>query len=543
MQIIPQIPQANSAGCIMSTFINSIQLRTSPAVIIPNGPQVSYKDLGSIIGHIQTAFLNPSSPLYKTATSSNSIAIALPNGLEFIAAFLAVTCSGRVAAPLNSNYKKNEFDFYLQDLQAKAVIVPKGTSKDANKEIIQAARINNTPLIEIWWSNARGRIEYEIFCEKSLESLYRSENLPTFENFSAVIPGQAHTDDVAMILHTSGTTGRPKAVPLTHANICKSMQNIVQTYDLSEKDRSYIVMPLFHVHGLIGGLLSSLMAGGSAIIPPKFSASVFWSDFDKYKANWYTAVPTIHIILLNTELPKKMPHLRFIRSCSLALAPSTFRKLEKAFKAPVIEAYAMTEASHQMCSNDLPGKGRRTPGTVGRPQGIDLVILNDNGDILKPGQVGEVSIRGENVTKGYLNNPKANNESFTKGYFRTGDQGELSDDGILTLKGRIKELINRGGEKISPIELDGVMLNHPSVDEAVAFGADDEKYGQVVHAAIVLKKGAKMDEKEFQDWMKQQISSFKVPTKVYFTKELPKTATGKIQRRIISQVFANKSKL
>ncbi len=526
----------------MSTFIDQIRISDNTSIIIPDGPQLSYKELGDVTGHLQTLFTNTLSPLYHLAKPQTSIAISLVNNLELVSSFLAITNASRIAAPLNPNYKKNEFDFYLDDLNAKAVILPKGAHNDKSSAIFQSAKEHDVLLVEIWWDDKRRRVEYEVFNHNSSKPLYSSLNQPVFVNNYDVFPGTAKPDEVALILHTSGTTGRPKTVPLTHANISKSMDNIANTYKLTKNDKTYIVMPLFHVHGLIGALLSTLHTQGSVIIPTRFSAHKFWDDFVKYGATWYSAVPTIHLILLNTKLPSPLPPIRFIRSCSSALAPATFHKLEKALNAPVLEAYAMTEASHQMTSNNLP-PGERKPGTVGQGQGVEIVILNDHGKVLPQGSIGEVSINGSNVTHGYANNPKANAESFTNGYFRTGDQGYLDGDKFLVLTGRIKELINRGGEKISPIELDGVLLGHPKVDEAVAFGVPDEKYGQAVNAAIVLKKGEELSAKELQSFVGEKLAKFKVPTKFFFIDKLPKTATGKIQRRKIAEVFASKSKL
>lgn len=316
------------------------------------------------------------------------------------------------------------------------------------------------------------------------------------------------------------------------------MKNIVKTYELTPKDCTLLVMPLFHVHGLICGLLSTLLSGGIAVIPRKFSASHFWQDFKENKCNWYTAVPTIHQILLRSP-PTQVPAIRFIRSCSSSLAPSTLHHLEEAFKAPVLEAYAMTEASHQMTSNPLPHNGPHKAGSVGLGQGVEVVILDEAGN---PAELGEVCIRGKNVTKGYLNNPEATASSFTKeGYFRTGDQGKKDKDGYLILTGRIKELINRGGEKISPIEVDSVMLSHPKIAEAVSFAVPDDMYGQEVHATVVLKHGLKDDvksiERELKAYCLTKLAKFKVPKRIYLTDVMPKTATGKIQRRKVCDVF------
>lgn len=298
-----------------------------------------------------------------------------------------------------------------------------------------------------------------------------------------------------------------------------------------------LVMPLFHVHGLLAGFLAPLYSGGSAVVPQGFSASSFWNDFITHKANWYTAVPTMHQILLKNPSPNPKPKLRFIRSCSSPLSPKIFHELEKTYDAPVLEAYAMTEAAHQMTSNPLP-PAKRVPGCVGIGHGVEVRILDQSGQEVPNGSEAEICIRGENVTKGYLNNPEANKSSFTaEGFFRTGDQGKKDDEGYITITGRIKELINKGGEKISPIELDNVMAQHPAVSEAVSFAIEDEMYGQDVGVAIVLKPGAQLKSHDLRQWMTQRVAKFKLPKKVFFTDNMPKTATGKIQRRMVADTM------
>lgn len=534
----------------MSTFITQIHQSEREAIVIPaSNTSISYKKLGDLIGHFQTFFNSTASPLYGKIPKGARVAISLENNLEFVVSFLTVTNFSRVASPLNPNYKESEIDFYLEDLQASVLIIGQ-IGKDGRNytDLLTSAAKRNIPVIQTWYDFNRGRVEYSIIDPKNKEEIFKSVNsIPVYYNNESKFPGIAKPDDVALILHTSGTTGRPKSVPLTHDNISTSMKNISGTYDLTPSDRTYIVMPLFHVHGLIGGLLSTLSTQGTVIIPIRFSAKAFWNDFTKFKATWYTAVPTIHQILLHVDRPNPLPKIRFIRSCSSALAPSTLEDLEKAFKAPVLEAYAMTEASHQMCSNFLPSKGERKPGTVGHGQGVEVVILDDDDNLLKSDEIGEVSIKGNNVTKGYLNNVKANSESFTKnGFFRTGDQGFLDSDGFLKLTGRLKELINRGGEKLSPIEIDSAILRNPYVKEVVAFGADDVKYGQIVKAAVVLTqegKDKKIGQPELKEYLKDRISSFKIPEQFYFLDAIPKTATGKIQRRNIAKIFSSESKL
>lgn len=533
---------------LTASFNDTFRVSDNVAVVIPEtGVEITYRDLSHQVGHFQTLFQDPQSPLYDVILRQSTVAISMRNGLEFIVAFLGATMDSKIGAPLNPNYKSEEFNFYLNDLQSKVIVVSKGTVKQEKEaEIVKSARKFGCHIVELYFNKDRFRAEYDVYSpdDNYNKIVFSSLKNAVFINNDPVhFPGFARSSDVALILHTSGTTSKPKTVPLLHLNIVRSTYNISRTYKLADTDRSYVVMPLFHVHGLIGVLLSTFRTQGSVIVPEKFSAKKFWDEFITFKANWFSCVPTISMIMLNMPRPSQMPRIRFIRSCSSALAPATFHKLETEFRAPVLEAYAMTEASHQMTSNDLPPK-KRKPGTVGRPQGVEVVILNEKDKVLKPGQIGEISIRGENVTLGYAHNEKANEENFTKreNYFRTGDQGYFDPEGFLVLTGRIKELINRGGEKISPIELDGIMLSHPKVDEAVAFGVSDETYGQVVQAVVVLKKGEKLTYEELAKFIGERAAKFKVPSKIYFTDVLPKTATGKIQRRVIASTFAGKNK-
>ncbi len=485
-----------------------------PAVIIPDGPVVTH-------GQLREQVFRLAETLRRGGVESQStVSIVLPNGLEFLATFLATTCAGAIAAPLNSAYKAEEFKFYMEDAQSRAVIVPPGAHPAR-----EAAAQLNLPV----WEAQSGRRRRRATGARWRRELQRHES-------GSRLAGPAG-DDVALFLHTSGTTSRPKGVPLTHANLMASIRNIVATYALTPEDASLIVMPLFHVHGLIGATLSTLLSGGTVIVPPSFSATKFWPLVQEHRATWYSAVPTIHQILLSRADADNAPRsgLRFIRSCSAALAPAVFAQLEERFGAPVLEAYGMTEASHQMSSNPLPADGARKPGSVGRGTGVEIVILDEQGNRLPKGQQGEVSIRGRNVMHGYRNNPEANASSFTSGYFRTGDQGVLDAENYLTLTGRLKELINRGGEKISPLEVDAVLLEHPAVAEAVSFAVPDPKYGEEVHGAVVLKSPAEAD--DIVAFCRDRLADFKVPKKIHIADALPRTATGKIQRRHVAAHF------
>ena len=463
------------------------------AIIVPGSPalEISYARLHADV----TAFQKQLAGL--GITPGAAVSIALPNSYAFIVSFLAASWQRAIAAPLNSAYKQSEFEFYIDDLSSHLVLVPKG---EVDGPAVKAAQKYKAAVAECYWDGK------QVVLDVKHKGKLQGKGNAKVE--------QAEPSDTALVLHTSGTTGRPKAVPLSHKNLTTTMRNIKQTYQLSPKDRTMLVMPLFHVHGLLAGFLAPLHSRGSVIVPPKFSATDFWRDFNQHKANWYTAVPTIHQILLKSPPPSPKPNIRFIRSCSSPLSPKTFHELEKVFNAPVLEAYAMTEAAHQMTSNPLP-PGKRQPGSVGIGQGVEIRILDQEGKEVAQGKEGEISIRGENVTAGYITNPEANKSSFTKdGFFRTGDQGKKDADGYVIITGRIKELINKGGENISPIELDNVVAQHPSVGEAVSFAIPDEMYGQEVGIAVVLKDGASLKADELKQWMSTRVAKFKMPKKV-----------------------------
>lgn len=480
------------------------------AIIIPGGPTLTYAQLQSQVAD-----------LVKTLSAfglgkGDRIAMALPNGLEVVAAFLAASTVG-TAAPLNPAYTRDEFKFYLEDTGARALIVP----LDGADEARAAANETNVAVINCEIDDS-GRVRFST--EASLPDS----------------PDDRKTEeDIALILHTSGTTSRPKRVPLAHQNLLRSARNVARTYQLTAADVSLCVMPLFHVHGLVASTLATFATGGTVVVPPKFNPLSFWSTVREHRATWYSAVPTIHQVLLSRSKGARPPgaeQLRFIRSCSASLAPQLMADMEATFGAPVLEAYGMTEAAHQMASNPLPPAARK-PGSVGCGTNVEIVILDEAGKQLPPQTVGEVSIKGPNVFAGYEGNPRANAESFSNGWFRTGDHGQLDSEGYLTLVGRIKELINRGGEKISPREIDEALLAHPAVAEACCFGIPDRVYGEGVAAAVVLKNSA--TEKELIDHCRARLAEFKCPKTIYIMETIPRTATGKIQRRNVAAAILN----
>ncbi|KAF2297789.1 hypothetical protein GH714_002903 [Hevea brasiliensis] len=412
------------------------------------------------------------------------------------------------AAPLNAAYTAEEFEFYLSDSESKLLI----TSPEGIESALAAASKLNIP---------HGAATFHL---KTKTITLSSSN--TESNVGSVSELVNDSSDVALFLHTSGTTSRPKGVPLTQLNLASSVLNIKSVYRLTESDSTVLVLPLFHVHGLLAGLLSSLVSGAAVALPAagRFSASTFWQDMIAYQATWYTAVPTIHQIILDRHISKPepaYPKLRFIRSCSASLAPSILDRLEEVFGAPVLEAYAMTEASHLMASNPLPEDGGHKAGSVGRPVGQEMAVLDENGVVQPAGVSGEVCIRGPNVTRDIRTILRLINPHFN------------SDGSIPEMLG----FSTRMGEKISPIEVDAVLLSHQDVAQAVAFGVPDDKYGEEINCAIIQREGSDIDEAEVLRHCKKNLASFKVPKKVFITDSLPKTATGKIQRRIVAEHF------
>jgi len=474
------------------------------AVIAPErGLRYSYRELRALVE--QTAARLRALGL----RAGDRIALVAYNGPEFLAGFLGATAIGAAVHPLNPQLAAAEVDTAIDDAAITLTLVASGCEATMSGTRVPRERIaslaldDDTVTIEGIAREARGDIA-----------------APT-------------SDSDALLLFTSGTTSRPKLVPLTHANLLASARNVAASYALTADDVSLCVMPLFHVHGLVASTLATLLSGGTVVAPPRFSASAFWEQARSTGATWYSAVPTIHTILLNNadaELEGAGRQFRFVRSCSAALAEATQERFESFFGVPLLQAYGMTEAAHQISTNPLP-PGERRPGSVGLPTGVEVTVLDEAGNEVPRGSSGEVCVRGPNVTRGYLNNPEANATAFTNGWFRTGDSGYIDVDGYIHLSGRIKELINRGGEKISPHEIDAALLSHPAVHEAVAIAVPHEVYGEEVEAVVALKPGATASEAELIAHAAARLARFKVPKAIRFVPAIPRSATGKIQRR------------
>lgn len=482
------------------------KIPAAPAILGVSGERFDYGALWETIARVAGVLQQ------RGITAQDCLAMVVPEGPATTLSFLAISAVAK-CAPLNPGYSERDFQFYLDDLKPKALLIP----LDHETAAIKVAEAAGVPVWRIVPPSA------------DAPSRFAMEGDSTGETWSA-LPDPA---DTALILHTSGTTSRPKMVPLSHANLFTSAANITRTLSLTSADRALNVMPLFHIHGIVGGLLSSLYAGASIVCGPGFQGDKFFDWAKDNDVNWYSAVPTIHQAVLqqakeNSDAAASLK-FRLIRSSSSPLPPAVFHEMEERWNAPVIESYGMTEAAHQMASNLLP-PGQRKPGSVGVPAGPEITIRNEAGEALEQGATGEICIRGANVTSGYVANPEANAGAFMDGWFRTGDQGRFDEDGYLFLTGRLKEMINRGGENIAPKEIDEVLTEHEAVIQAVAFAVPHPTLGEDLAAAVVLAGGAKVTELTLRDFIAARLAGFKVPSRIVFVESIPKGPTGKLQR-------------
>ena len=448
--------------------------------------------------------------------NSDRAAIVLPNGPLMASSFLSIS-SYMSAAPLNPSYKQEEFEFYLDDLKPKFLLVEPNSKSLA----VIAAKNLNIPVFEMKISDNQPLGTFELFDK---ETDYKNPN----------------DYDEALVLHTSGTTSRPKIVPLSNLNIFTSAVNISKSLKLTADDHCLNIMPLFHIHGLIAVLSASAKVGASVCASNGFNALKFLDLAETQNITWYSGVPTMHQAILlraqkNSDKAKKL-NLRFIRSSSASLPPAIFEQLNDIFQTPVIEAYGMTEATHQMASNPLPPAIQK-PGLVGMPAGPEICIMNDKNEKLPQGEIGEICIKGDNVTNGYENNPEANKQSFVNDWFRTGDEGFFDEDGYLKISGRLKEIINKGGEKISPLEVDNILMDFPPIDQALCFGYKDKMLGEDIAVAIKLKENKSCTEDDIKSYANEKLAKFKIPKKIFIVEDIPKGATGKLQRIGLAKKF------
>ena len=479
-----------------------------PAVSAEGRPAASYALLSEQVDRVSATFkrlgIGP----------GDAVAVSLRNGPELAAAVVSVAASA-VVAPLNPAYRAAEVQFYLRDLDATAIIVDEADEGDA----VEAARASGVPILRL-------RIEPDAPAGSfTLELGNGAHNSRP----------PAHSPNTALLLHTSGTTARPKLVPLTHENLCRSAHNIAETLRLGPADTCLNVMPLFHVHGIVAGVLASLASGASLWCAPGFNAHAFLRWLDASRATWCTAVPTMYQAILSrvraADASSMPPHaLRFLRSSSAPMPPQVWSRLEELFGVPLLNAYGMTEAAHQIACNPLPPAARKI-GSVGLPSsGMEVRVVDDDGRQVPAGVRGEIVLRGGTLTPGYERPPEASAAAFRGGWFHTGDQGMVDHEGYLVLTSRLKELINCGGEKVSPYEVEDVLLQHPAVAQAVCFAVPHRALGEEVGAAVVASPARQLAIAELRRFAADRLVKYKVPREIVVLQELPKGSTGKLQR-------------
>jgi acyl-CoA synthetase (AMP-forming)/AMP-acid ligase II len=439
------------------------------------------------------------------------IALVLPNGPELAVAILAVA-SIAACAPMNPAYEAEEVERYFADLRPQALIAEAGIDSPARR----VARACGIPIVEL--STA-------LEAAAGLFTLTGSQAVAS--SHAAVGPG-----DVALLMLTSGTTSRPKIVPLDHANICSQAYRWGPALALKEADRCLNVLPLFHLYGIIGQLLNTLAAGASIVCTPGCDVSRFFAWITGFRPTWYAAVPAMHQAILAQARQDRDGvagcRLRLVLSAAAALPHPVCEELERVFETVVIEFYGMTEVGLVAC-NPLPPRPRKA-GSVGISQLLEIAIIDEAEALLPPGRTGQILVRGASVMAGYDGDPLVTEAAFAAGWFKTGDQGFLDDDGYLFLASRSRDIINRGGEKVSPREVDEALLAHPAVAEAVTFAVPHATLGEDIAAAVVLRPDATASPKDIREFAMERIADFKVPRRVLIVGELPKDPMGKVQR-------------
>ncbi|NNE23714.1 MAG: AMP-binding protein [Rhizobiales bacterium] len=488
----------------------------APAILAQASPVLTYQQL------FGTAEKTMSALRHMGIHHRNRIAVVLPAGPEMCVAVIALA-AGAVCIPLNPGLADDDWPGYFKELRVDALVTILRTNSAAER----AATSLGLQIIELVPLPHVGAGAFELVGPASKK--------PAGNELSQLA-------DDAFVLPTSGTTSQPKVVPLTHLNICHSAINTANALGLSSNDRLLSVLPLYHAHGLISGLMSSLAAGASIVCMRQFDATEFFRYLDEFQPTWYTAVPAIHqAILAEAHEHKhvlKGHSLRLIRSASASLPVQRFNELEHLFEVPVIETYGMTEAASQIASNPLPPMQQK-PGSVGRSAGPEITILNSNGEHCPPGGEGEIALRGPNLARGYDNPSVTGKDLLTDGWFRTGDLGYLDADGYLYIVGRTKELINRGGEKIAPGKIEEVVLGHPAVAEAIAFSIPHPRLGEDVAAAVVLKPQANATVQNLRSFAldSNKLTHAEIPRHIVFVDTIPKSTTGKIQRNNMAQTL------
>ena len=484
------------------------------AILAPGRSSLRFRDLYDCVEDIR-ATLNQMG-----VGRGDRVVTALRRGPEAAVCFFGVGACA-TCVPLNPDYSEPEFEGYLARLRPRAVIV----DLRERSAIAAAATRLGIPILELAALDAAPAGKFEL----------RGESAgPCAE------PGWAGPEDIALILLTSGTTARPKLVPMKHRHLLAYARAAKSHFALDHRDRNLHTVPMFHGHGLKSSLTAPIVAGSGVICPASFDVASFFAAVAELRPTWYSASYTMQQAILDRiqdhRRVARNAKLRFISSGSGRIDARVVRGLEAAFDAPVIDRYSMSETGILAC-NPLPPAPRK-PGSVGRAVHNELRIADERGGVMPLGREGEVLARGPSVFEGYLDDPELNAQAFVGGWFRTGDLGRLDEDGYLTLTGRIKDLINRGGEKIGTAEVERAIAEHPTVASVCVFGVPHPTLGEEVAAAVVPVAGALVDERSIIDFARIRLASFKVPRRIVFTTDLPPSTAGKIDRKALAQRYA-----
>jgi acyl-CoA synthetase (AMP-forming)/AMP-acid ligase II len=490
-------------------------------VITADRIHVSYRELGAMVDDVAARLR--STGLHR----GDPVGLVCASTAEFVVGLLGASRAGLVVAPMDPTLPESQLSARIEEMGAQAVLV--GPPAVGAAPVAQVHVPAWTLRVDV-----SGTGTPTVALGAGARAARRTGGAD-----------RESSDQDALILFTAGTTDQAKMVPLTHANVAASVRGICDSYELGPGDATVAAMPLFHGHGLFAMLLASLASGGSVLLPArgKFSAHMFWDDVRDAAATWFTAVPTIYEILLNRaarEFPgPDVAPLRFVRSCSAPLNAATGRAIERALGVPLLSAYGMTETTHQAASEPLSEHGPLKQGSVGRATGVNLRVVDQDGHPVPACTEGEVWVHGPTVTRGYLRNPAETARNFVDGWFRTGDLGRLDDDGYLFLTGRIKSLINRGGEKISPEHVEDILTGYPGVAEAAVFAIPDPTYGERVGAAVVVYDGENIGSEEILQYCRTRLSAFEEPDRLDIVPALPHTPKGALDRRAVGAQYAH----
>jgi acyl-CoA synthetase (AMP-forming)/AMP-acid ligase II len=507
--------EADTIGGILRHYAE--RLPDAPAILAPGRAPLTFQGLAHQADYVRET-LNGWG-----IGRGDRVALVVPDRPDMAVAFLSVSgCA--TAAPLNPEYSASEFERYLSDTRSKALIVAAGL---------------DTPVRAV--AEGLGLTVIELSSDHQAPA--GTFKLSGGHRAVADRPGPAQPADIALVLPTSGTTSKPKIVPLCHARMTDMARRNARAYALDSNDRCLNIMPLAYHHGLNAALVLPLSAGCSVVLPQFFDANEFFKALKEFSPTWYSAGPTHHQAIASQAAKHEdliaQGRLRFIRSGAGRLPEDVISVLEKAFNVPLIERYGMTETNGTVTSNPMP-PGKRKPGTVGVAEENEVRIMDQDGNFLAQGEAGEIVVRGPCVFGGYDNDPEANADAFFDGWFRTGDEGVFDEDGYLTLTGRIKEVINRGGEKVSPVQVDAALMGHPAVKDAAAFPVPHPTLGEEVAAVVIPEANADLKAEDLQAYLGERLSGFKRPKMIVFAEEIPKGATGKVQRHKLAETFGVK---